>query len=318
MLTATGHEVILYAGEENEAACSEHVVVTNTDWQTKHFGHIDWNVEVFGGWDPEAAWWVKMNDATIAAIRERCEPGDVLGLIAGRCQQQLKDAFPELLPVEWGIGYEGVLDGTFKVFESYAWMHYVHGTRRDDDGHFYDVVIPNSFDPADFTFSAEKDDYLLFLGRLTPRKGLAVVEEIAKKYRVLTAGQGDIRVPGTEHLGVVRGQEKAELIARARALLVPTLYIEPFGGVAVEAMLSGTPAITTDWGAFPETVKQGLTGYRCHSLSEFLSAADLVDDLNPYNIRDHALANYSTDVVAPRYDAYLEHLGTLTGAGWYS
>lgn len=318
MLMAQGHEVILYAGEENEAACTEHVVVAPKAWQDQHFGHIDWNTSVFSQWDPLDPAWVEMNDAVIAAIEERKQEHDIIGLIAGRCQEQIQYAFPGMIVAEWGIGYEGVLRGTHKVYESHAWMHYVQGTMRDDNGHFFDVVIPNSFDPADFSFSESKGDYFLFLGRHTPRKGLAIVEEIAKDYKVITAGQGTERIPGAEYVGVVRGQEKAELIANARALLVPTTYLEPFGGVAVEAMMSGTPAITTDWGAFPETVQHGKTGFRCHSRREFLDACELVDGLSPRQIQIYALNRYSTDAVAPLYDAWLNRLGDLWGAGWYA
>jgi glycosyltransferase involved in cell wall biosynthesis len=107
-------------------------------------------------------------------------------------------------------------------------------------------------------------------------------------------------------------------MARAHAVLMPTLYLEPFGAVAVEAQLCGTPVITCDWGAFPETVEQGVTGFRCHYLGEFLDAVQRVSELDPVAIRTRAVAKYSLSVVAQQYQSYFERLSLLWGAGWHS
>lgn len=317
ILRAAGHEMVLYAGSDNEAVCDEHVEVVTEGDLRRWFDGV-WNTDnVFDQWDPAAACWSEMNLHAIDAIRDRIQPGDGIGIIGGRCQEAIAEAFPDHPALEWGIGYSGVLTDSFRCYESRAWQHYVAGTLADDDGHFFDTVIPNSFDPTDFTFNAEKDDYLLFIGRMTPRKGLAIVSELAKEHRVITAGQGDLRVDGAEHRGLVRGDERAELFARARAVLVPTTYLEPFGGVAVEAQLSGTPVITTDFGAFPETVVQGVTGFRCSMLADFLAAVDQVDELDPHACRDHALTNYTLAAVAPQYDRWLRQIETLQHDGWY-
>lgn len=318
MMTSLGHEVFLYGGTQNEADVKEHITVVSDEDIQKWFGEYDWDTRVFDQWDPEAPCWKEMNAKASLEIGARRIPGDILGIIAGRCQEQLTRDLPDMRAVEWGIGYEGILDNTFHVFESNPWMHYVYGQKGIKNGRFFDTVIPNSFDNDDYTFNDLKDDYLLYLGRLTPRKGLAVIEELAKKgHTIVTAGQGDIRIPGVEHVGVVRGKQKAELLAGAKALLCPTLYIEPFGGVAIEAMLSGTPVITTDFGAFTETVTDGVHGYRCHTMSEFEAAAIMVERLSSKTIRKHA-EGFLTKCIRHDYEAYFQRLQLLDGKGWYS
>ncbi len=319
MMTDLGHEVFLYGGTQNEARVKEFVTVVSDENREKWFGSYNWDKEVFPaiGWDPQQPWWHIMNGNAIREIYARAQKGDFVGIIAGRCQEVIAKALPELRPVEWGVGYEGILDG-FRVFESYAWKHYLYGKKNVVNGCFFDAVIPNSFEPEEIAYSAKKDDYLLYLGRLTPRKGLHVVEMLAKKgHRILTAGQGEIRIDGAEHVGVVRGEQKRQLLANARAVLVPTFYIEPFGGVAVEAMLSGTPVITTDFGAFTETVEHGVTGYRCNTLSEFYKAANDVRELDPVVI-SHKASYYLTSNIAHQYDKYFRRLQTLDNDGWYA
>jgi len=97
---------------------------------------------------------------------------------------------------------------------------------------------------------------------------------------------------------------------------VPTIYVEPFGSVAAEAQLCGTPVLSTDWGAMTETVQHGKTGFRCRMLAEFVAAARKVDRLDPAYIRRRALGLWSLDSVAKQYDYYFRRLSTLWGDGW--
>jgi glycosyltransferase involved in cell wall biosynthesis len=112
-------------------------------------------------------------------------------------------------------------------------------------------------------------------------------------------------------------ERRGELMAGAQAVWVPTIYCEPFGNVAVEAQLCGTPVITTDWGAMTETVEDGVTGFRCRTLGEFLDAARNVHRLSPAYIRGRAEALYSTQAVARRYQRHFERLYSLWSDGWY-
>ena len=71
--------------------------------------------------------------------------------------------------------------------------------------------------------------------------------------------------------------EKVALLGRARALLFPIRWPEPFGLVMVEAMACGTPVVTTNWGAAPELVADGVTGFRRDSADDLAHALTLVD-----------------------------------------
>jgi glycosyltransferase involved in cell wall biosynthesis len=86
---------------------------------------------------------------------------------------------------------------------------------------------------------------------------------------------------------------------------------------AIEAQMAGTPAITTDFGAFTETVEHGKTGYRCRTLNEFVQAARYVGDLDPYYINLWAIKLYSMDEVRHQYQTYFLKLQDLWKGGWY-
>ena len=316
MMKSLGHHVTLYGADENEAWCDELVVCTEP-WAPEQYTDAPFNAA--------APHWQAMNRAAIRAMQSRVEQRDYICLIAGTCQEPIADAFPCHTAVEFGIGYSGVCERTHKVWESYAWMHAVYGQAGADraDGRWYDAVIGNYFDPADFPLQTEKGDYLLYLGRLTARKGVQVAVDVAQRLgkRLVLAGPGDPS-PYTgehvEHVGVVGGARRAELLGRAQALLVPTLYLEPFGGVAVEAMLCGTPVITSDWGAFTEYVVDGVNGFRCRTLAEFCGAATVAPALDPVHIHTMAVKRFGMDNVRHQYDEYFGRLATLWGAGWYA
>lgn len=275
--------------------------------------------------DPASPSWVAMNTRVAEDIAVMKQPRDFICLIAGRCQQAIAEAHPDLTAAEYGIGYGGTF-ARFRVFESYAWMHAVYGAQTGGnphsiDGRFYDAVIPNYYDPAEFPFIAEPhhDPYFLYIGRLIERKGVTIAAEICKRLgvRLLLAGEGDTRPSYGEYVGVVSGTEKAALIGGATAVLMPTTYCEPFGGVTAEANLCGVPVIATDWGAPTETIEHGVTGFRCHTMGEFMEAARRAPELDRAAIAHKARQRWSMDAVGEQYERYFERLMTLWGDGFY-
>jgi glycosyltransferase involved in cell wall biosynthesis len=135
-------------------------------------------------------------------------------------------------------------------------------------------------------------------------------------------GQGDPKPylsSGVEYHGPVGVKERRELLRNARGLFSATVYLEPFGGVAVEAMMSGCPVITTDWGAYAETVAHGYTGFRCHTMAEFVKAARNIGSIDPQICRKWAVANYSLDRVGSMYENYFKsvlELNVVGKEGW--
>lgn len=319
MMKNLGHTVYLYAGELNSAPCDEHIVCIDRELQLramagKHYCEADWN--------PQLPHWVTFNQAAIEGIRKRAEQRDFICLIGGTSQKFIADAFPHMMSVEFGIGHAGSF-AKYRVFETYAWMHTTYGAEGRNpaaiDGRWFDAVIPGYFEAERFPFSAEKSDYYCFVGRLTERKGYQIAVDACRATgkRLLIAGQGKPPEYG-EYLGVVGPEERGKLMANAIASFAPTIYIEPFGNVAPEAMSCGTPVLTTDWGAFTETVIDGVTGFRCRTLGEFIDAMETAKFLDPYVIRDHAISRYSLEAVAPQYDRYFRRLEKLWDKGWYA
>lgn len=337
MMDRQGIPMFLYAGpgtdDETKARVTD-VPVVSLEGRQKWWGWQTWPRDViFNEYDPSARHWTEMNKAAAAEIADRWQPGDLLGIIAGQCQEQIAVELTTRLgyrpaAIEWGIGYSGILKDSYKVFESHAWRHHLAGIHHDDNLKWYDAVIPNSYDKADFIPRYDNwadavceggyDGPLVFMARMTERKGLGVVRAIAAtgKYQVITCGQGDERVEGAEHRGLVTGQAKKELLTEALAVLSPTTYLGPFEGISVEAMMAGTPAITTDWGCYSETIPER---YRATTLQEFIDAIELARTADCYQLQRATQSRFGLDTVGKQYADYFRKISALSqGAGWYS
>jgi len=323
MMTERGHTVIHYGHEDSDLVCTEHVtVLTNQDFQ-KAYGGYNWRKNFFT---------YDMNDHAYQtffknAIREvglRKQPNDFILPFWGAGTRPICDAHPDMITVEPGIGYSGGHWARWKIFESYAIYHAycslsAVGNCQQD---WYDAVIPNYFDPDDFEFKQQKQDYFLFLGRVYSGKGIDVAIQVTEKIgaRLKIAGQnpeGRTFPPHVEFVGYADVETRRHLMSNAKGAFVASQYLEPFGGVQVELLLSGTPTITTDWGSFTENNIHGVTGYRCRTFDQFCWAARNIDRIDPRNCREFG-ENFLLDRVAPMYEEYFQTVMDVhTGAGWY-
>ncbi len=316
MMKSLGYYVILYASEENEAPCDELVTCLTKDTQVHY---LKGGAYQYAGADNNWTLWHAANMKAIGEIARRKQPRDIICTIGGTSQKEIADAHPDLMCVEYSIGYAGSF-APYRVYQSQAWRHYTHGKQGMEDGRFFDAVIPYFFDPSEYTFREDKETFALYVGRLTPRKGIGVACEAAKlagvPLKVIGHGDTSLVTHGAEYLGALPDDERNDYLSRASCLICPTLYLEPFGSMAVEAQLSGTAVICSDFGAFTETVEHGWTGFRCNTLGDFVSAFERVWLIDPKVIRRKAINRFSIDNVAPKYRAYFSRLETLWDQGW--
>jgi len=182
------------------------------------------------------------------------------------------------------------------------------------------AVVPHGVEVSQFTFRAEPDDYVCYLGRFTSGKGprQAILAARALGLRIVLAGPENpyfrehVRplVDGhdVEYIGPVDSARRNQLLGGARALIYPIQYAEAFGLVLVEAMLCGTPVAALRLGAVPEIVEDGVTGFSVGSAEEFPSAITRCLALDRRRVREHAEHRFSAARMARDYAHVYEQL----------
>ena len=323
MMTRRGHEVIHYGHERSQVICSEHVTVTNDRVLKEAYGDHDWRRHQFQHniTDPAN---VYFNMEAKIAVAQRAQPGDFLLCNWGIGHKAIADHVEPLgvIPVEPGVGYTTGHFSRWRAYESHAVRNTVEG--KVNPQNWYSTVIPNYFDPDDFTYNTNKDDYVLFLGRVTELKGIStcIQATAAAGVKLKIAGQGRIADVGWDHtpahveeLGYADVDTRRQLMARARALIIATTYNEPFGGVVVEALLSGTPIITPFFGAFAE-IQNGKTGFLCHTLRDYVQAIRNIHMIDPADCKARGL-DYTLERIAPQFERWFSDIQEVyTGKGW--
>ena len=180
------------------------------------------------------------------------------------------------------------------------------------------ATVPNAIDVASFPFRADKDGFVLWIGRFSPDKGahLAIDAARAAGRPIVLAGklnepaeveyfEREVRPrlgDGAEYLGEADAAAKRELFAGARCLVFPIQWEEPFGMVMIEAMACGTPVVATRRGSVPEIVAHGQTGIVVDRLEDLPAAIGLAEDLDPAACRRRAEERFDLPVMAAGYE----------------
>jgi glycosyltransferase involved in cell wall biosynthesis len=188
-----------------------------------------------------------------------------------------------------------------------------------------DRVIHHGIDPDRYPVGRGDGGYLLFLGRMTPDKGVREAVAIARaagQHLVIAAKAREaaeqryfaeeiepLLDDGVHFVGEVAGEIKLALLGGAAALLNPIQWSEPFGLVMIEAMACGTPVVACPNGSAPEIVDDGETGFLCSESAALVEAVRQIHDLNRAACRAAVIERFSTTrMVADHLAVYRDML----------
>jgi len=167
-------------------------------------------------------------------------------------------------------------------------------------------------------------DYLAFIGRISPEKGADRAIEIARRSGLplrIAAKVDDVdrayfeehiepllQGEGVEFVGEIGERDKNEFLGRARALVFPIDWPEPFGLVMIEAMACGTPVVAFPGGSVPEVLEDGVTGFIVDTVADAVAAVRRTGDLDRRRCRTEFEHRFTAERMARDYVAVYERL----------
>jgi glycosyltransferase involved in cell wall biosynthesis len=179
-------------------------------------------------------------------------------------------------------------------------------------------TVYNGIDVATFPYSAAQGDYLAFLGRVSPEKGLDIAIRVAQRAGIplKVAAKLDlahrpwfhdvitplVRRGGVELVGEIPAHQKGPFLAGAIALLHPSRWSEPFGLAAVEAMACGTPVLALNRGAAAEIVQPSRTGFVVDDEAGLIAAIAHLERIDRSACREHAASRFDRRRMAEEYE----------------
>lgn len=178
-------------------------------------------------------------------------------------------------------------------------------------------VIHHGIDVGEFSFGNGDGNYMVFLGRMNPFKGVHTAIAVAREAGLELKIAAKCREPaeksyfrevikpllgsGVEYVGEVDFNQKIALVKNAICLLNPINWPEPFGMVMIEALACGTPVVATNAGAAPEIVQDGVNGFICDSIEALCGAVQLVSKIDRLECRKSVEERFSQELMVKKH-----------------
>ncbi len=189
------------------------------------------------------------------------------------------------------------------------------------------AVIHHGVDLEEFPVGQGGGGYALFLGRMHPGKAPHLAARIAREAGVPLRIVAKMREPeerayfeamvrpelggDVTYLGEADRQTKLQMLAEADCLLNPISWAEPFGMVMIEALACGTPVLTTNFGAAPEIIEDGVVGFVRSERDGLVKALGRVDEIDRAACRERVARHFSVErMVAEHLALYELAIGT--------
>jgi len=298
------------------------------------------------------------HDVTLFASGDSVTGGELCSVFDfGPCEQ-MGHIYPDLLHVisayqhadEFDIihDHSGMIGPAIGSVVKTPVLHTLHGLATDDTKRLYKLLSPNIYfnaisdyqkmcfgdlnfvgtiynavDTETYPLVEDKEDYLLFVGRMSFQKGAQIAVNVAKKLGMKIKLVTKISEPhekkyfaeyvepnmtsSCELIGDIDLEEKINIYAKAKCTLFPIQWPEPFGLVMAESMATGTPVIAVKDGAVPEVVHDGKTGYLVNNnVDEMCEAVKKMDKIEPKKCRQHVVDNFSVMAMVKNYESAYE------------
>ncbi|HLQ32947.1 MAG TPA: glycosyltransferase family 4 protein [Chloroflexota bacterium] len=210
------------------------------------------------------------------------------------------------------------------IYYKYADNPYVSISDSDRDPRLnYLATVYNGIDLAEFTFRREPGgDYLLYLGRFHPEKGVHLAIQVAREAGLPLVMAGiqqdeaywrkeiEPHVDGrrVRFVGPADGQQRDALMGNALASLHLVTRPERFGLTIVESLACGTPVIAMDLGSPREILGDGISGFLVHTVEEAVEAVRRVDSLDRATCRRWVEERFTVDHMVDNYLRVYERL----------
>jgi glycosyltransferase involved in cell wall biosynthesis len=207
--------------------------------------------------------------------------------------------------------------GVKEVYQRYQYISISNSERAYNPDLDYVATVYHGIDIDSFEYNDHPGDYLAFLGRIDPDKGIEEAIEIAKRsnHKLIIAAKLDLSkkhyyrhkikplIDGKQiiYVGEVAHSAKVALLKNARALLSPIQWEEPFGLTNVEAMACGTPVIATPRGAHMEIIAEGKTGFLRETVEEMAACVADLPKLSRRACRTHVSRRFTSAIMAKNY-----------------